>query len=88
MAYVFSDNAQIVLNFLKSNPTVDMTAAEIAEAVGLTSRTVNGVVTGLSSRRKPALAYREAVELEGKTVKYVRLTDEGMAVDPLAEKAE
>lgn len=87
MAYVFSDNAQIVLNFLKSNPTVDMTAAEIAEAVGLTSRTVNGVVTSLS-RRKPALAYREAVELEGKTVKYVRLTDEGMAVDPLAEKAE
>ena len=87
MAYVFSDNAQIVLNFLKSNPAVDMTAAEIAEAVGLTSRTVNGVVTSLS-RRKPALAYREAVELEGKTVKYVRLTDEGMVVDPLAEKAE
>lgn len=87
MAYVFSDNAQIVLNFLKSNPAVDMTASEIAEAVGLTSRTVNGVVTGLA-RRKPALAYREAVELDGKTVKYVRLTEEGEAVDPLAEKAE
>ena len=87
MAYVFCVNAQIVLNFLKTNPSVDMTAAVIAEAVGLTSRTVNGVVTGLG-RRKHALAYREAVELDGKTVKYVRLTDEGMAVDPLAEKEE
>lgn len=81
---MFSDNAQVILNFLQSNPTVDMTANDLADVTGLAPRTVNGVVTGLG-RRKPALAYRDEVEVDGKTVKYIRLTAEGLAVDPLTE---
>ena len=84
MAQVFSDNAQVILNFLQSNPTVDMTANDLADVTGLGPRTVNGVVTGLS-RRKPALAYRDEVEVDGKTIKYIRLTAEGLAADTLAE---
>lgn len=79
---MFSDNAQVILNFLQSNPTVEMTARDLAEATQLPPRTVNGVVTGLARR---GFAYRDAVELDGETVKYVRLTDEGMNVDPFAE---
>ena len=84
MAQVFSDNAQVVLNFLQSNPNVDMTARDMAEAIQLPPRTVNGIVTGLY-RRKPSLAFREEVKVDGETVKYVRLTDEGKSVDPYAE---
>ena len=85
MAQMFSDNAQVILNFLQDNPNVNMTANDLAESISLSPRTVNGCVTGLA-RRKPALAYREEVEVDGKKVKYVHLTEEGFAADPFAEK--
>lgn len=83
MAQMFSDNAQVILNFLQDNPNVNMTANDLAEAVSLAPRTVNGCVTGLARR---GLAVREEAEIDGKTVKYVRLTDEGLTADPYAEK--
>lgn len=79
---MFSDNAQVILNFLQSNPNVNMTARDLAEATQLPPRTVNGVVTGLARR---GFAYREETEVDGETVKYVRLTEDGMVVDPFAE---
>lgn len=77
---MFSDNAKSIVTFLRENPTVDLTANEIAEALGISPRAANGVITGLS-RRNPAVAVREEVERDGNTVKYVRLTDEGRACD-------
>lgn len=80
---MFSDNAQVILNFLQSNPNVNMTARDLAEATQLPPRTVNGVVTSSLARR--GFAFREETEVDGETVKYIRLTEEGMNVDPFAE---
>lgn len=76
-----SDKAVRVLAFVKANGDADLTAADIAEALGEASIAINGVVNGLV---KKGLAVREEVEVElpdntTKTIKFVRLTDEGKA---------
>lgn len=79
---MFSENAQKVLTFLQANPTVDMTGKELAEAAGVPTRSITGVVNSLV---KKELCVREEVEMGESTVKFVRLTDAGQQVDPLAE---
>lgn len=79
---MFSENAQKVLTFLQSNPTVDMTGKELAEAAGVPTRSITGVVNNLV---KKELVVREEVEMGENTVKFIRLTEAGQQVDPLAE---
>lgn len=80
---VYSENAQSIITFLQANPNVDMTAKDLAEAIGLNSRVVNGTVTGLSRK---GIAVRDETEIDGKTVKYIHLTEAGRMADPFAEK--
>ena len=73
-----------IFDYLKDHDGEDMTAADVAEALGLEVRSVNGSFT---SFQKKGWGVREEaeVELEDKThkkVKFLRLTDEGRAVDP------
>lgn len=79
---MFSENAQKILTFLQGNPTVDMTGKELAEAAGVPTRSITGVVNSLV---KKELAVREEVEMGENTVKFIRLTEAGQQVDPLAE---
>lgn len=79
---MFSENAQKVLTFLQTNPTVDMTAKELAEAIEVPTRSITGVINGLV---KKGLVVREETEVGEVVVKFIRLTDEGSQVDPLAE---
>lgn len=79
---MFSENAQKVLTFLQGNPTVDMTGKELAEAAGVPTRSITGVVNNLV---KKELVVREEVEMGENTVKFIRLTEAGQQVDPLAE---
>lgn len=81
-------NAVKVLNYLKENPTVDVTAADLANILGLEKRQVDGIFTSAIQRK----GYGERVEAEvmgddglHKRVKLLKLTPEGMTYEPLVE---
>lgn len=82
---MFSENAKKVLGFLQENPNVDLTAKELAEAIGVPPRSVNGVITSLSTR---GFVLREPVVVDDKEVKRIVLTEEGKTVDINADKPE
>lgn len=89
-----TDNARKVFNYLKTNYGKDVTAQEIAKDLGISINAVTGSVNGLCKDTKhPAYAVRKEVEVanaEGKTsvIKYISLTDEGLAFDPDVPVAE
>lgn len=78
-----TENGQKIINYLREINNADATAADIAEAIGLTKPQVNGSVNALAKEGKE-LAYRvEATVKDGdetKTVKFIKLTDAGMTV--------
>jgi len=81
MAQMFSENAQAVLRYLQADPNGQYTADDLAGALGLTSRQINGTATGLQKK-----GLTERVVVEGIEKKVIRLTTEGLSVDPAAEK--
>lgn len=85
MAAMFSEKAQAVLNTLQANPSADLTAKDIAEATGIEAKSINGVITGLQ-RKGYVVREEQAEKVDGKVVKFIRLTAEGSAVDPTMEK--
>jgi hypothetical protein len=85
------DNSKKVLNYLKENNGVDLTAADVAAALGLEKRSVDGIFTSAIQRK--GLGVRTAAEIElddgtHKAVKFLSLTPAGMAFDPDAPDAE
>lgn len=80
---MFSDNAQAVIKFLQANAGSQYTANDLAEALGLTPRQINGTATGLQKK-----GITERVEVEGIEKKVIRLTDAGLTVDPEMDKPE
>lgn len=81
MAQLFSENAQAVIRYLQADPNGQYTADDLADALGLTSRQINGTATGLQKK-----GITERVVVEGIEKKVIRLTSEGLAVDPAMEK--
>lgn len=81
MAQMFSENAQAVLRYLQADPNGQYTADDLADALGLTSRQINGTATGLQKK-----GLTERIVVEGIEKKVIRLTSEGLSVDPAAEK--
>lgn len=92
-----TENTKIVFNYLKEHDGEDMTANDIAEALGLTSRSVNGILTAALQRHRneekeivPLIA-RVPGEIEDpetgvhKAVKFIQLTEVGREFDPDAE---
>jgi len=84
-----SEKTQTVLNYLKGIDGANVTAADIAEAVGYSKKSVDGIVT--SGLQRKGLAYREPAEVEvtdeegntsHKTVNFIKLTDEGKNFTP------
>lgn len=89
-------NSIEVLNFLKAHDGEMFTAPDIADALGLGVKTVNGIVTAALCRHKDEagnfepLAERVPAELEledgsHRAVKFVVLTEAGKAFDPYAK---
>ena len=74
--YVMSLNAERVLEYLKRNRDKDMTAKEIAVALNMESRQVDGIFTGAFVRK----GLGERVPDGAK--KYLKLTPEGMSYKP------
>lgn len=85
-----SDKTRQVLDYLKGLGDENVTSADIAEALGIPKKSVDGIVTAGLQRK--GLAERVAAEIENpdgshKAVKFIKLTDAGYAFDPDAEVA-
>lgn len=77
-------NTLAVFNYLKENHGKDLIAADVAEALSLEKRQVDGIFTSAIQRKK--LGYREEAEItladnSHQKVKYLRLTEEGLKFD-------
>ena len=85
------ENSKKVLNYLKSINGADVTAADVAEALGLEKRSVDGIFTSAIQRKGLGVRTPAELQLEDgthKQVKFLSLTPAGMAFDPDAEDAE
>lgn len=83
------ENSKKVFNYLKSiNGQQNVTAADVAETLGLEKRSVDGIFTSAIQRKGLGVRTPAEIELEDgshKTVKFLSLTDAGMAFDPDAD---
>ena len=97
MAHVaVSDKSLVVLDYLKSIGDANVTAADIAEALGMEKKSVDGIVTSGLIRNK-GLAERVPAQIEVedeegnvkyKDVKFIKATAAGLAYDHEAAKAQ
>ena len=83
------ENSKNVLNYLKSVNGSDVTAADVADALGLEKRQVDGIFTSAIQRKGLGVRVPAEIELDDgthKSVKFLRLTDAGMEFDPDASE--
>ena len=94
---MLKENSKIVYDFVKAHDGEDFTAQDIADATGLSVRSVNGIVTSAFQRHKdkdknevPLMVRVPAEILDPETglhkaIKFIQLTDAGRAFDSTAE---
>lgn len=89
-----SEKSLVVLNYLKDHQGENMTAADIAEALGMETKSVDGIVTSGLQRKGYAEripAQIEVTDEEGNTkfkdVKFIQATEAGLNYDDEAAKA-
>lgn len=84
-----SANSKKVFDYVKSIGDANVTAADIAEAVGLETKQVNGIVTSAFQRKHIMKRVPQVVATEDggtKEVKFIKLEDKALwDVDPEAE---
>ena len=88
---MLKENSKKVLEFVKANDGKDITAADIAAGTGLEVRSVNGIVTSAFQRKGLMERIPAEIEVEDgshKSVKFIRLTDEGKTFNPDAEETK
>ena len=79
------ENAKNVLNYLKEHNGEDLTAADVAAALDLPKRSVDGIFTSAIQRKGLGVRTPAEIELDDgshKAIKLLSLTAEGMAFDP------
>ncbi len=79
------ENSKKVLNYLKEVAGENVTAADVAAALGLEKRSVDGIFTSAIQRKGLGVRTPAEIELEDgnhKQVKFLSLTPAGMAFDP------
>lgn len=77
-------NTKKVIEYLKSVNGSNVTAADVAETLGLEKKSVDGIFTSAIQRKGLGVRVPAEIELEDgshKQVKFLKLTDEGMAFD-------
>lgn len=85
------ENSRKVFEYLKSVQGQDVTAADVAAALGLEKRSVDGIFTSAIQRKGLGIRTPAEMELEDgshKPIKLLSLTEAGMAFDPDAIDAE
>ena len=88
MANAVSEKSLVVLDYLKGIGDANVTAADIAAALGMEKKSVDGIVTsglqrkGLTERVPAQVEVTdENGEAKVKDVKFIKLTAEGQAYD-------
>ncbi len=82
------ENSKNVLNYLKGIAGENVTSGDVAEALGLEKRQVDGIFTSAIQRKGLGIRVPAEVELEDgthKAVKFLKLTPAGMEFDPDAD---
>ncbi len=85
------ENSRKVFEYLKSVQGQDVTAADVAAALGLEKRSVDGIFTSAIQRKGLGIRTPAEMELEDgshKPIKLLSLTEAGMAFDPSEPDAE
>ncbi len=82
------ENSKKVLEYLKKVNGQDVTSGDVADALGLEKRQVDGIFTSAIQRK--GLGIRTPAEIEladgtHKAIKLLSLTDAGMSFDPDAD---
>ena len=91
MTNAVSEKSLVVLNYLKDNDGTDMTSADIAEALGMEKKSVDGIVTSGLQRKGLAERIPSEIELEDgthKAVKFIKLTAAGKSFTPGVDDVE
>lgn len=81
-------NSKMVLEYLKKVNGQNVTSADVAEALGLEKRSVDGIFTSAIQRKGLGVRTPAEIELEDgthKAIKFLSLTTEGMNFDPDAD---
>lgn len=79
------ENSKRILNYLKEINGENVTAADVAEALGLEKKSVDGSFTSAIQRKGLGVRVPAEIELEDgthKQVKFLTLTPAGLAFDP------
>ena len=79
------ENSKKVLNYLKEINGENVTAADVATALGLEKRQVDGIFTSAIQRKGLGVRTPAEIELDDgshKQVKFLSLTPAGMSFDP------
>lgn len=86
------ENSKRVITYLQGlDKGADVTAADVAEALNMEKRSVDGIFTSAIQRKQLGERVEAEVELADgthKKVKFLKLTDAGYALDVNAEEAE
>lgn len=85
------ENSLKVLNYVREHGDENITAADIAVGTGLEVKSVNGIVTAAFQRKGLMERVPAEIEMEDgshKTVKFIRLTEEGKNFDENAEEVK
>ena len=86
---MMKENSVKVLNYLKEINGSNVTSGDVADALGLEKRQVDGIFTSALQRKGFGVRVPAEVELDDgshKQVKFLHLTDAGMALDPDADE--
>ena len=79
------ENSKRILNYLKEINGENVTAADVAEALGLEKKSVDGSFTSAIQRKGLGVRVPAEIELEDgthKQVKFLTLTPAGLSFDP------
>lgn len=86
------ENTKTVITYLQGlDKDVNVTAADVADALNLEKRSVDGIFTSAIQRKGYGVRVPAEIELEDgthKAVKFLKLTDAGHDLDVNAEDAE
>ena len=83
------ENTRKVFEYLKAHNDEDLTAADVAEALDLEKRQVDGIFTSALQRKQLGEripAEREEADGSHTKIKLLKLTAEGLAFNPDAEE--
>lgn len=83
------ENTRKVFEYLKAHNDEDLTAADVAEVLGLEKRQVDGIFTSALQRKQLGEripAEREEQDGTHSKIKILRLTEAGLAFNPDSEE--